>query len=391
MLSVTIILSFSILLGYLSFVDSGLFNQYKRVFAAPREVVTVYQYGEPFAKMRALTEMVQTASPETQFYHYTGETTTLTQYGNVKADLTFLPSGKQPVFEMIASIETGVGSTAEEIRPLFGRDAFDLRGNEAIINECFYRALGGTGEFPLQLFVPFSWADGSNTVFSLSVVGVCSDEVENGDSTDFYLDESGQMAGFVQIYMSQEVLGARGAQDMVNPRHMIAFLSQTPEVVASYADQLDIIKHAACIAQDEAMEHIRIQKATKAVIALILLLLLGTNLYSSFSNALNGRKFEIGVKRAIGASSFAIVKQFLLEGMAVMLVNILFSVLIVTDILAVYKIYQTVALGNEWVISVSPHSIAMFAACSVSLTLVFSLLFAYQSTRVEIVQYLKAE
>ena len=37
------------------------------------------------------------------------------------------------------------------------------------------------------------------------------------------------------------------------------------------------------------------------------------------------------------------------------------------------------------------HTILMFLVCSLSLTTAFSLLFAYKSTKVEIVQYLKAE
>ena len=122
-----------------------------------------------------------------------------------------------------------------------------------------------------------------------------------------------------------------------------------------------------------------------------MLLLLGVNLYSSFSNALNERKYEIGVKRAIGASAWAIVRQFFMEGMAVMLLNILLSVLLVSNLLCLYKLYQHFALGEQWVIAVSLYSAAMFGICSVTLTLVFSMLFAYRSTQVEVVQYLKAE
>ena len=80
------------------------------------------------------------------------------------------------------------------------------------------------------------------------------------------------------------------------------------------------------------LETIRAQKTTKALITCAMLLILGINLYSSFSNALNERKFEIGVKRAIGASGFAIVRQFLYESLTVMVANILVSVALVVDI-----------------------------------------------------------
>ena len=42
LLSVTIVLSFSILLGYLCFVDAALYNRYKELFAAPEQVVIAY-------------------------------------------------------------------------------------------------------------------------------------------------------------------------------------------------------------------------------------------------------------------------------------------------------------------------------------------------------------
>ena len=42
MLSVTIVLSFSLLLGYLSFMDSDLYNRYKVIFSARKDVVMTY-------------------------------------------------------------------------------------------------------------------------------------------------------------------------------------------------------------------------------------------------------------------------------------------------------------------------------------------------------------
>ena len=122
-----------------------------------------------------------------------------------------------------------------------------------------------------------------------------------------------------------------------------------------------------------------------------MLFLLGINLYSSFSNALERRKYEIGVKRAIGASGGSIMRQFLTESMLVMLVNIVASILIVVEVLVDYKLYVQLVEGAQWIDSISIHSILMFLVCSVSLTVAFCLLFAYKSTKVEIAQYLKAE
>lgn len=47
--------------------------------------------------------------------------------------------------------------------------------------------------------------------------------------------------------------------------------------------------------------------------------------------------------------------------------------------------------GQNWIIYVSPYSLAMFAACTIALTVVFSMIFAYRSTQVRIADQLKAE
>ena len=124
---------------------------------------------------------------------------------------------------------------------------------------------------------------------------------------------------------------------------------------------------------------------------MVLYVLLSINLFGCFSNALSERQFEIGVKRAIGASPMSIIGQFLIESLIVMLCNTLLAVVITVDALAIYKLYQYFAQGTTWIVSVSIYSLLMFVACSLGLTLVFSLFFAYRATRVEIVKYLKAE
>ena len=132
------------------------------------------------------------------------------------------------------------------------------------------------------------------------------------------------------------------------------------------------------------------------IITIALLVLLGINLYSSFSNALNDRKFEVGVRRAIGASKWAIVRQFLYESILVMLTNIFISIWLILTAALTYKVIREHFPENEFerfvfTLTISPHSIGMFAICSLTLTLVFSLVFAYKTTQVQIVDHLKSE
>lgn len=386
MLSVTILLSFSILLGYLAFVDSSTYNRYKEVFAAPRNIVVAEAAAED-GSLSTLISMAKNADPEVSYYAYFQTHTLLYQYGGIHATLICLPEGKRPVYERVHSV--GLNFPKEAVL-VAGRSEFSLTGSEAIINEDFYQALGGSAlTFPFPLEVPYEWADGSFSVLHLSVVGVCEDT----DYTEA-IRQNGEldwMDGSVQIYMTQSVWGGRSVDAMPQAERAVWFCSEQPEQIESCAGQLQMVSYAVCSAQNEAMTEIQTQKATKAVIAAILLLVLGVNLFSSFSNALAERRFEIGVKRAIGASAWNIVLQFLLESILVMLLNIFLSVTLVADGLAIYKIARLLLYREAWIVSLSGYSLLMFAVSSISITVLFSALFAYQATQVEIVQQLKHE
>lgn len=392
MLSVTIALSFSILLGYLVFVDSNIFTSYKEIFATPSNVIMASTEGKPEI-FEALKHVVVKTDPEAQLYQYIEEVTKLTQYGEIGAKISFLPEGERPVYREVTNVSHINGeyvpwNSVQEVRLKAGCNSFDLKGNEAVINESFYQALQPDEGFPFSLDVPYYWSDGSYSVFKLSVIGVCTDTEYESAIT---INENGVTEGSVHIYTTQSVLDGHTVQNMISPTRVVWIGATKPDAVAASIQQLDVVVHAACVAQSEALSTIRMQLTTKAVIAAILLLICGTNLFSSFTNALADRKFEIGVKRAIGASAWSIVIQFLLEGVLVMLVNILLAIALVADVFAVYKIVRQLVYHEQWIIRISAHSVAMFGVCSVFVTVLFSAIFAYKATRVEIGTQLKVE
>ena len=391
MLSVTIVLSFSLLLGYLAFMDSDLYNRYKIIFSAREDVVMAYSWDKNPVDHLALATKVKKADESAQMYQYFSVHTRLTQYKHVNARLVFLPQGNRPVFEMIWGSDDKYGmmfNISRQIWPIMGKTDFDLAENECIINENFFHAINPEGTLPVQIVVPVNWNDGTTSYFALDVVGVC----EDASDCDLQFNENGDPTGNVEIYLSQTLMEDYTAADFqAMPRRITWVSTSKPSEIALHAQQLGMVVHSVADAQKEALINIRAQKSTKGVIAIVLLLLLGINLYSSFSNALERRKYEIGVKRAIGASGGSIMGQFLLESMMIMLVNIIASILIVVEVLVGYKLYVQLVEGAQWIVSISIHSILMFLVCSLSLTTAFSLLFAYKSTKVEIVQYLKAE
>lgn len=390
LLSITIVLSFSVLLAYFSFVDSHLYNQYKHLFSLNPNTVVVYSPSDSGMKHFALENQATAADPDAQLYHYYSATVPLVQYGGIYANTTFLPLGSYPLYELGWNWGDQFGSTynyCEEVKPIAGCDIFDLEKDEAIINQSFYEAIREGRELPFTIALPIQWEDGTSTTFTVKVVGVCADRPTNSLS----YNEFGKPVGYVQIYLSQALLKTTNAGELQITQWNTWINSKNPRVMANYAEGLGMVVHSVIEAQENAIENMRIQTGTKGAIAAALLLLLGVNLYSCFTNTLNDRKFEIGVKRAIGAPGSSIVGQFLIESILVMLINILFSVVLVSEGLIAYKLYQQYVMNYQWSAYVSGYSIAMFALCAVTLTLAFSLLFAYRSTKVEVVAQLKAE
>lgn len=384
MLSITIVFSFAILLGYLSFTDSNLNNEYKEIFSAPREIVMAYTYDKA-GEIDVLSSQVNDQVPGTTSYRYIEVSSLLSQYDSVRATVTILPNHAMIVYRDISD-ENILENYTRNVSIVQG-DGFPLSGNKSIINESFFRSISPTGELPIKLNIPIRLSDRSQIVWETEVVGVCEDIGEK----PLYYDKDGHLSGDVQIYVSQSLLGGTTLDSLSAVKSVVFFNSPDPETVAAHAQNFDLVLHAVCLAQNKATEKMRIQTETKFTIAVVLYVLLSINLFGCFSNALSERQFEIGVKRAIGASPMSIIGQFLMESLIVMLCNTMLAVVITVDALAIYKLYQYFVLGTTWIVSVSIHSLLMFAVCSLGLTLVFSLFFAYRATRVEIVKYLKAE
>ena len=413
LLSVTIVMSFALLLGYLGLMDSQHYNRFKYTFAQSRNMVFLLSEMDPTLIQTVIEKAGEIGNTQSQLL-YMHNNLRLNSYGDY-----FLPDGTRVISLPNARVYSVPSHVPEiyryqkrleriapiEITWLDGKEHPDihLEADEVIVDEQLYHALemDKSGLFRCMLEDQFAEGSAEDTMFrsDFTVVGTVPSEepiqLETFEPTgDVLLAEN---------YQPVLILSNAVFSPSLYPRMSwyadITFVTDSPEQV----DQLlgSMLPDSATWwkvyeSQDRATEIMRTEKGTKAMIGCVLLALLSINLYSSFSNALNDRKFEIGVKRAMGASAFSIVRQFLYESMIVMLADILLAVVIVTDGLLVYKaIYEATpdrwGVYHDWIIYISPYSIAMFVVGSVAMTVVFSLIFAYKSTQVEIVEYLKAE
>lgn len=410
LLSVTIILSFSLLLAYLGYVDSRSCNRYKEVFAQDRRLVFSLAETDPYTD-RVLREKAAEL----------GDTRSILIHGldgfRLEIPNVALVTGEKPVDFGVPEILSlpgrvpAVYQTKTDSRYrveqlpvtwLDGQEHPDvaLAQEEIIVDEQLYRAVGQVcgGCLHLVLRSDFQPEDRLEGTFRIvgTVPGEGQMEIRTGE---------GEMKGKAVLksgYTPRLIFSAAALDPSEHPgvlcTSVITFVSDQPELAAKLIESVhpNSVAIGAFRAQEEANAAMRAEKRTKALVCVAMLAILGINLFSCFENALSARRFEIGVKRAIGASAGSIVVQFLYEGICVMVLSLLASVALVTNGFLIYKlIYEHTpnAYGQyfQWIIYISPYSIGMFAACSIALTVVFSLIFAYRATQVRIAEQLKAE
>ena len=419
MLSVTIVISFSLLLGYLGLMDSTHYNKYKTIFARDRHIVTTRAVNSDTPIPASMADLMQ---EKASAYSSTQSIQWLQGHLSLRTLDKILETGERITNDLHLYIyclprqswyipEHGGADQKPVIKWFDGKEHpnFDLKSGEIIMEESLYKALSlgeGNNTVNMQLYdlYDLGLATDTDREMEFTVVGTvntgCIIDVEIVNPTD---EEKKPYA----IVSTNTDLVCYFALEDVNPilfpdttwRRYVTFYTEEPELVKEMLEKMDSSLYVDAVyeSQNRALEKIQTEKGTKALVAAILLLLLGINLYSSFDNALNNRKFEIGVKRALGASAFSIVRQFFYEGLLVMIVDILLSVAIVTDIAITYKVIREAIPLDQWgtmmhfVLYISPYSVAIFIICAVVLTVVFSFVFAYKSTQVQIVDYLKAE
>lgn len=418
MLSVTIILSFSILLGFMGYMDSEHYNNYKKTFAKDSSLVRVNSNSLSASRAALLQERAAE-------YGTTNSLQYLRQHLQINTDNWTLASGERLVSYLsvtacsiprecwFVEAQDGTGGSLDPytVTWLDGRDTANitLESGQILMDEQLFKALGlSLGNSTLELNLVSNMDDFKGT---FTVVGTVPSlyplEVET--YTDKFTGE--QVAQVAEKTGSTYRATLIFSMDDFSPTvfsggswyRTLIFYSDQPMSIKQLIQSLepDLYVYTVYERQEQAMEVIRTEKATKALIAMLLLLILGINLYSSFENALNERKFEIGVKRAVGASAFTIVRQFFYESMLVMITNIAVTVAIVVDMGLVLKVYREITNQaginglntgyQNYVLYITAQSVAMFAVCALVLTVVFSLIFAYKATRVQIVDYLKAE
>lgn len=395
LLSVTIFLSFTFLLAFFLFSDSQIYNKYKEIFRVPPTIGIasnsftinpmtgqIIERGtfQTTLKQNMLIEQLDKME-NTQYFQYFSADAQTRYYSDEKNSV-----GIQMIFlpKEFPGFYTGSVNNFRYVEVIFGENRLNSH-YEILIDELFYELLSLEQKSDFSsIILPLTDKEGDTELVEFKVVGI----VSNGAGTDTITNESGHNSFYVSAYLSSDLLSM---YDMDHLEKKILINSEKIEEVILLGDDLNLPIASSYTLHMRANEEIRNRILLNGIAAVLLFTLLGINLYSSFNNVLKERRYEVGVKRALGAGGKDIIIQFFLEGMIVMMANVFTAIIVVINAAVAFKFIQKFFYYNQWIIYVSMQSIILFLVCVTFLSVFFSLVFAYQSTRVEIVKHLKSE
>lgn len=364
-LIVTMSLSLGFLLLFLIYTDTIGYNDNKWYFSKPKEIIMLSN--PDMNKLNVLEEKIQNEK-EMVYYKYLHQGSEYESCLGREYEIYFIPSNIHPFyFDNLMSLE------------LSSEEKISLKDNQIYVSNHLYETLPVDNNGRKYVDLPIRYVGNEKRV-KRYYVKECYKSKDNEEDLSITLREK-VFVSLSSIQMNQidyENIG-------------VGIITNRLEEMISTLQTLGIDYNSVYELQEAAKQVIRTDVYIKTIVAIMLYILLGINIYSSFSNTLSKRKFEIGVRRAIGAKRSDITLQFFIESMYIMFVSILISVFLVAYILMYYKIVMLNYFSKKVTIYITQNSIITFVIMNFFMSFCFSLVFSYKATKVQIVSYLKGE
>lgn len=388
MLSVTIIFTFTFVGFFLFGVDSFIFNKYKNCLKISSKVAMASYYSNEKQKAdnlkKKLNEYENTYWCETIEIRNSSKNTIIPGSDILEKSVIHIIDEKG-IWGYYYNTDYIINRKDFRMELVSGEKSVHLKQGETIVNESLYKLITKISK-PQEdgyYYVDVPISSGINNIVErFKIVDVCRDSVE-------IANEKNEKSMTVELFI---VVDEKWVESLEGEQHKMTIYSE------ELSDVMEEIKNSGVsgydfpiISKNTAKEIIVKLIYLKALIVILILFVMGINMYSCFSNALQERKFEIGVKRALGAKKTDIVMQFFAEGIVIMTVDLLIAIAFINILLITIKVVMEMLLDVNWAIIVYPNTMGIFLICCLFLSTFFSLLFAVQATRVEVIKYIKRD
>lgn len=376
LLSVTILISFVFFLAYLMYIDSNYMTKNVQDIVSSKKLIRVC--ASNVEEQRKLKVFLDSIDNKETHYYINREVFLHEDYIDLfaKVDKKEFDMGVNVIPSECSNVFNGIYmkiNSREDKGISLGKD-------EIIVPEYIYKELYKNKQETEDVYIklPFALKDDKCIIKDLKVVGAY-----RVNKTVWMMDYSNRMIISYETVRNNEIKLGDNIQAYI-------YTEKSQDLIRSMRS-MELPGISTLEQKSNAFSLIKEKVRVKAIITVVLFFLLGINLYSSFKNVLEQRKYEIGVKRAVGASGLDIIEQFFFEGIIVVGINVILAIFITNMMFLVYKLYNEIVLGQEFIIYINNFSKMMFGVVSMFIMFIYSITFAIQSSRVEIIKYLKSE
>lgn len=372
----SVYLTFAFLIGLFFFTDNVAFNKNKSILKAPSYLSII------------------TTSPSLE----KNNNSFLLQVKNIKNTVVQKESVSSPILNPLNGFNIIIHAIPRNFGKLSNIDFEFLEFNKKvdklndaksiIISETNYKVLKKLGRIDKDDNLNIYIKD-KNNFENLQKFNVVARITQGNVSEGSLAVGSNSIDGNLDIYMSNENFQQSFLSSFQTEYYYIysPFAKNITELAYKYnltADSPSLYKSQA---RNEMKESIQI----KRIIISLAFILLSVNLIGSFSNALNQRRYEIGLKRALGARPFQICIQFMIESLIIMCSALVIAFYTVFNLIMLYKLYLKIYKSSLFIVNLTNASIITLILMCLSMMIISTMFFAYNALSMKIIPSLQGE
>lgn len=379
LLSITIIITMSIILSFLIYTDTSMFNRYKYHYMLPDNIIQIYN-NDRFSQL-----FLDQYRSNHQVITWSKNTLNLYQYQTKERQVLVSAYCVPYTFKDVVHFEDQI---PQHMNIVEGRFFYpqEISNNEyVVIIDQYLANLLFLNESPIDQILKIPLYDQELKLEYLQdfvIKGVVYNEVNSYGKTEY--DE-------LQLYRSGIYLpyAMNEKLDMNTNQPYATIISDDYITIANQAliNRLDVTSTYRI--QEMMKSEKRTVLNTSMILLMIITTILGINMFSALKNVIKERSSEIGIKLAIGITKKAIMLQFLIETSVLMFINFIISMMIVLCIFYSIQFYQIIVHQVPYYIYISSYSMVLSIIIICTQSILYSLLITYFAIQVNVLDQIK--
>lgn len=382
-LSVTVSISIGILLVFLLTFDSMNFNQFKDIKKYPENIAQIMLQNDDTNEVYFLNYL---KNKNISMINWYTSDVTLEMYQKeneiITAHLYFTDRNffNYPVyydeFDKTEIIEGRI-YTDEEIMN---------KKRVVMIDETFAKALCRHKILGTSIKLPMKKSNHEFYLAEFRIIGVVkkrADKTVNIDSENTVIHQT-------DLYLPYELKSDLFTDS--NPiTKNVTIISDNMRAIVKQSRQYKAGINSIAAYHDDMYKKSKENIIIKGIILLVIVIILNINMFSTLNNIIAKRKKEIGIMRALGVKKKDIMIQFFFELFYVLLINVF---VVSTVIIAIfYMISQIISSKSDipFLMYMEPQSIILYLSTSFMLMMSNAFCTSYLTTRIDILENIKAE